>query len=226
MDIPLISAYAVDMEFFLDTANVKEIEEGVASGLIDGVTTNPSLVSKESSSFHEILKDICELVKGPTSAEVIATDFAGMIKEAEELAKISDHIVIKVPLTPDGLRACKKLTTNNIKVNVTLCFSTNQALLAAKADATYISPFVGRLDDIGQDGIGLIAEISDLYLTQSFETKILAASIRHPEHVHQAALCGADVSTMPFKVFNQLYKHPLTDIGIERFLADWKKTRK
>lgn len=211
------------MEFFLDTAEASEIEDAVKTGLIDGVTTNPSLVAKSGRSFTEVLKEICELVKGPTSAEVTSTDFAGMMKEAEALAKISDHIVIKVPLTKDGLMACRALRDQKIPVNVTLCFSANQALLAAKAGASYISPFIGRLDDIGVDGLKLIEEISEIYQAQGFETKILAASIRHPEHIRSCALMGADVATMPTKIFHQLFHHPLTDSGLEKFLADWKK---
>jgi transaldolase len=213
------------MKFFLDTANIDEIREVAETGLLDGVTTNPSLVAKEKRKFEDVVADICQIVKGPTSAEVISLEYKGMIEEAEKLAKISDHVVIKVPLTEEGLKACKHLSDNNIRVNVTLCFSTNQALLAAKAGATYISPFIGRLDDIGKDGMAMIDEISQLYATHRFETKILAASIRHTEHLRQSALAGADVATMPYKVFKQLYKHPLTDIGIERFLADWKKAQ-
>lgn len=213
------------MKFFLDTANIDEIKKGVQTGMIDGVTTNPSLVSKEGKNFESVMAEICEIVKGPTSAEVIATDFDGMMKEGLSLAKISEHIVIKVPLTMDGLRACKELRAQDIQVNVTLCFSANQALLAAKADATYISPFIGRLDDVGTDGMGLIDEIASLYAVQDFDTQILAASIRHPEHVRQAAIIGAHVATMPYKVLEQLYKHPLTDRGIEQFLADWKKLK-
>lgn len=213
------------MKFFLDTANIEEIREAAKSGLIDGITTNPSLVSKETRSFPEILKEVCEIIQGPVSAEVIATEYSAMMKEAEILAEISPHIVIKVPLTPDGLRACKSLRENDVAVNVTLCFSANQALLAAKAGATYISPFIGRLDDIGQEGMLLIEEIYELYAVQAFETEILAASIRHPEHVLRAAKAGADVATMPAKIFHQLFKHPLTDQGLEKFLADAKKIK-
>ncbi|PIR22643.1 MAG: fructose-6-phosphate aldolase [Deltaproteobacteria bacterium CG11_big_fil_rev_8_21_14_0_20_45_16] len=213
------------MKFFLDTANIDEIREAAETGLIDGVTTNPSLVAKEKRPFEDIVKEICQIVKGPTSAEVIATDYKAMMPEAEKLAKISEHVVIKVPLTRDGLRACKTLREQKIPVNVTLCFSANQALLAAKAGATYISPFIGRLDDIGQEGMALISEIADLYASQGFSTQILAASIRHTEHIRQAALLGAQVATMPYKVFEQLYHHPLTDSGLQRFLADWKKTQ-
>lgn len=213
------------MKFFLDTANIEEIKDAAATGLIDGVTTNPSLVAKEGRPFHEVVKQVCEIVKGPTSAEVLSTEYSGMIKEAKELAKISDHVVIKVPLTKDGLRTCLTLSQDGIPVNVTLCFSTNQALLAAKAGASYISPFIGRLDDIGEKGVELIQDIVRLYLTHGFETEVLAASIRHPDHVRQVALAGAHVATMPFKVFNQLYQHPLTDKGLETFLADWSKTK-
>jgi len=213
------------MKIFLDTANLDEIREAVKTGLIDGVTTNPSLVAKENRSFKEILKEVCELVKGPTSAEVVALDHAGMMKEAEELAKISSHIVIKVPLTPEGLKACKDLSNQKIAVNVTLCFSAVQALLAAKAGATYISPFLGRLDDIGQEGMRLIEEIRSIYDNYEYQTQILAASIRHPEHVLRVAQIGADVGTMPKKVFEMLYKHPLTDRGLEQFLNDWKKAK-
>lgn len=213
------------MKIFLDTANIDEIRDAAITGLIDGVTTNPSLVSKEQRSFHELLKEVCEIVKGPTSAEVIALDFAGMMREAETLAKISEHIVIKVPLTPDGLRACKELSARRIKVNVTLCFSAVQALLAAKAGATYISPFIGRLDDVGQEGMHLIEEIVRVYKNYGFSTQVLAASIRHPEHVLRSALLGAHVGTMPKKVFDMLYKHPLTDRGIDQFLKDWQKLK-
>lgn len=213
------------MKFFLDTAEVEEINNALQSGLVDGVTTNPSLIAKSGRDFKEVVKEIAELVKGPTSAEVISTDYSGMMKEAEELIKLSEHIVIKVPLTPNGLRACYQLTQNEVKVNVTLCFSTSQALLAAKAGATYISPFIGRLDDIGQDGMQLIGEIRQLYDNYGYETQILAASIRHTEHVRQAALIGADVGTMPTKVFHQMFKHPLTELGLEQFLADWHKTK-
>ncbi len=213
------------MKIFLDTANLDEIREAATTGLIDGVTTNPSLVAKETRSFKEILKEVCEIVKGPTSAEVISTDYAGMVKEASELVKISEHIVIKVPLTPDGLRACKELSSKKIAVNVTLCFSALQALLAAKAGATYISPFLGRLDDVGAEGMRLIEEIRVIYDNYGYETQILAASIRHPEHVLRVAQIGADVATMPKKVFDMMYKHPLTDRGLEQFLKDWKNAK-
>jgi transaldolase len=213
------------MKIFLDTANLDEIKEAARSGLIDGVTTNPSLVAKEGRSFREILKEVCEIVKGPTSAEVLALDFDGMLKEALELAKISEHIVIKVPLTPEGLRTCKELAGRQIRVNVTLCFSAVQALLAAKAGAAFISPFLGRLDDVGQEGMRLIQEIRVIYDNYRFPTQILAASIRHPEHVLRAAQFGADVATMPKKVFDMLYKHPLTDRGLDQFLKDWQSAK-
>lgn len=213
------------MKIFLDTANIEEIRAAADSGLVDGITTNPSLVSKESRSFAEILKDVCDLIQGPVSAEVVATDFEGMLKEGLALAEISPHIVVKVPLTPSGLKACKALREKDVAVNVTLCFSAVQALLAAKAGATYISPFLGRLDDIGQEGMRLIEEIYQIYAVQAFETEILAASIRHPEHVLRAAKAGADVVTLPPKVFHQLFQHPLTDAGLAKFLEDAKKIK-
>jgi transaldolase len=211
------------MKFFLDTANLSEIREAAQTGLIDGVTTNPSLVAKEGKSFKEILKEITSLVNGPISAEVVSTDYEGMVKEAKPLAELHKNIVIKVPLTVDGLRTCQTLSRSGVKVNVTLCFSANQALLAAKAGATYISPFVGRLDDISEYGMGLIKDIVKIYRNYDFKTEVLAASIRNPVHVLESALAGAHVATMPFSVFQQLYKHPLTDKGLEKFLADWKK---
>jgi transaldolase len=212
------------MKIFLDTANLQEIKDAAATGLIDGVTTNPSLVAKESRSFPEILKEVCQIVDGSVSAEVIATDFEGMMKEAQPLAAIHKNITIKVPLTPDGLRACKALSKEGKKVNVTLCFSASQALLAAKAGATFISPFVGRLDDISENGMHLIRDIVQIYKNYGFKTEVLAASIRHPMHVVEAALAGAHVGTMPYKVFQMLFKHPLTDRGLEQFLADSKKS--
>lgn len=213
------------MKFFIDTANLEEIKEAVALGLIDGVTTNPSLVAKEGDvDFKEHIAKICELVKGDVSAEVTALDTAGMLAEGRELAKIAPNVVIKVPLTLDGLKACRTFREEGTKVNVTLCFSAAQALLAAKAGASYISPFIGRLDDIGQDGMALIRDIVDIYANYNFETEVLAASIRHPMHIVDCALAGADVSTIPFKVIQQLVKHPLTDKGLEGFLNDWKKS--
>jgi len=211
------------MKFFIDTANVKEIREAARLGVLDGVTTNPSLVAKEGRDFHEVLREIVSLVNGPISAEVIATDKEGMMNEGRELARIHPNIVIKVPLTQDGLQACKALHSEGIKTNVTLCFSPSQALLAAKAGATYVSPFVGRLDDISHDGMELIGIIRTIYDNYGYETEILVASVRSPRHVVEAALAGADVATIPFSVVTQLIKHPLTDIGQEKFLADWKK---
>lgn len=212
------------MEFFLDTGNVDEITQASQWGLIDGVTTNPSLIAKTGRDQKDVIKEICSLINGPISAEVISTDKNGMIKEAEELAKIHDNVVIKLPLTEDGIATCGVLSQQNIKTNVTLCFSSNQALLAAKNGATYISPFIGRLDDIGHDGMGLIDEIRRVYDNYGYTTQILAASIRHSDHVRQAALVGADVATMPYNVIKALFKHPLTDIGLEKFLADHQKS--
>ncbi|MFC4623743.1 fructose-6-phosphate aldolase [Daeguia caeni] len=212
------------MKFFVDTADVNEIRELNNLGLVDGVTTNPSLIAKSGRNILEVTKEICGIVKGPVSAEVTATDFDGMIKEAAVLAKIADNICIKLPLTLDGLKACKKLTSEGLKTNVTLCFSANQALLAAKAGATYISPFIGRLDDTGINGMELIAEIRSIYDNYDFRTEILAASIRTVNHVKEAALIGADVATIPPATLKALVKHPLTDKGLEAFLADWAKT--
>lgn len=210
------------MKIFIDSANIEEIRAAAETGLIDGVTTNPSLFAKEKVNFEESLKEICQIVKGPTSAEVIETSFEEMLSQGKKLAQISEHIVIKVPLTPEGLRACKELSHQGIRVNVTLCFSATQALLAAKAGATYISPFIGRLDDQGQEGMQLIEDIVEIYGNYGFQTQVLAASIRHPEHVLRSALAGADVATVPYKVFQMLFKHPLTDIGVDKFLKDWK----
>jgi transaldolase len=212
------------MKFFVDTANVAEIRDLAATGLLDGVTTNPSLIKKAGRDFKEVVKEICGLVDGPVSAEVVALDHAGMMKEAETLIPIADNICIKVPLTVDGLKTCKALTTRGIMVNVTLCFSANQALLAAKAGATFISPFVGRLDDISWDGLQLIEDIRSIYDNYDFETEILAASLRHPVHVLECAKIGADVATMPADVIKKLFHHPLTDKGLEQFVADWKAT--
>jgi len=212
------------MKFFADTAEVAEIRELVEIGLLDGVTTNPSLVHKSGRNFIEVVREIASFVSGPVSAEVVALDHPGMMREADVLRKIADNVVIKVPLTPDGLKSCKALTGEGTKVNVTLCFSAAQALLAAKAGATYISPFLGRLDDIGQDGMDLIADIRLIYDNYDFETQILAASIRHPIHVLQAAKLGADVMTAPPKIIHMLFKHPLTDAGIASFLKDWQES--
>ncbi|MGB2750897.1 MAG: fructose-6-phosphate aldolase [Pyrinomonadaceae bacterium] len=213
------------MKFFIDTANLDEIREANELGMIDGVTTNPSLVAKEGDiDFKEHIAAICALVEGDVSAEVTALDTAGMLAEGRELAKIADNVVIKVPLTLDGLKACRTFRAEGTKVNVTLCFSAAQALLAAKAGASYISPFIGRLDDIAQDGMQLIRDIVQIYDNYGFATEVLAASIRHPVHIVDCALAGADVATIPFKVIQQLVKHPLTDKGLEGFLNDWKKS--
>lgn len=214
------------MKFFIDTANLDEISQANEMGLIDGVTTNPSLIAKEGDiDFKEHIGKICAMVKGDISAEVVSLDAEGMLKEGRELAKIADNVVIKCPLTLDGLKATRTFTSEGIKTNVTLCFSAAQALLAAKAGATYISPFIGRLDDISQDGMQLISDIVQIYENYDYQTQVLAASIRHPMHIVQAALIGADVCTIPFKTLSQLVKHPLTDKGIESFLSDWKKAQ-
>ena len=212
------------MKFFVDTADVKEIQELNALGLLDGVTTNPSLILKSGGKIDEVTKQICDIVEGPVSAEVTATDFDGMMKEAKVLARIADNVCIKVPLTLDGLKACRAIRAEGRMVNVTLCFSANQALLAAKAGATFISPFIGRLDDMGFDGMEVIAEIRQVYDNYGFDTEILAASIRTPDHVKRAAQIGADVATIPPATLKALVKHPLTDKGLEQFLADWAKT--
>lgn len=212
------------MKFFADTADTREIADLAASGLLDGVTTNPSLIHKAGRDFLEVVKEICGIVEGPVSAEVVALDHDGMMREAEILRKIADNVAVKVPLTIDGLKTCKALTDDGTMVNVTLCFSANQALLAAKAGATFISPFVGRHDDIGFDGMQLISDIRLIYDNYDFETEILVASVRHPIHVLEAAKLGADVMTAPPSVIRALVKHPLTDKGIEGFLADWAKT--
>ncbi len=214
------------MEFFLDTGIVDEIKEAVEWGLVDGVTTNPTLIAQSGRTQEDVIKEICGLVDGPISAEVISTDKMGMLKEAEVLAKIHDNIVIKLPLTIDGISACKVLSEQKIKTNVTLCFSVNQALLAAKNGATYISPFIGRLDDIGQSGMNLIEEIRMVYDNYGFPTQILAASVRHSDHVREASLVGADVATMPLKCMKSLFNHPLTDLGLQQFLADHAKTQR
>lgn len=213
------------MKLFLDTANVDEIREIHAWGVLAGVTTNPSLIAREGRDFVATIHEICEIVDGPVSAEVVAPDTAGMVREGRLLAQVHDHVVVKVPLTPAGLGATRQLADDGIRVNVTLCFQPVQALLAARAGATYISPFLGRLDDLGQDGMQLIAEIVEIYRTQpDITTNVLAASIRHPLHVAQAALAGADVATIPTGVFRKLASHPLTDKGNAAFLADWEKT--
>jgi transaldolase len=214
------------MLIFIDSANVKEIEELAQCGLIDGVTTNPTLIAKENQPAKELLKKICSLTEGPVSAEVISQDTEGMVKEAEDLSRIAPNIVIKIPLTKEGLKAVRALSKENIKTNVTLCFSPTQALLAAKAGADYISPFIGRLDDISQKGMELIKKIKQIYTNYNFKTKIIVASVRNPLHILEAALIGADIVTAPFLVIEQLIKHPLTDIGIQRFLEDYKKIPK
>jgi len=213
------------MKFFIDTANIDEIRDAARLGILDGVTTNPSLVAKEGRKFEAVIAEICTIVDGPISAEVTALDFDGMMAQAHPLAKIHKNVTIKVPLTKDGLRACKALRGEGTQVNVTLCFSPSQALLAAKCGATFISPFVGRLDDVSQDGMELIRQIRVIYDNYGYTTQILAASIRHPMHVVDCALAGADVGTMPYKVMTQLYEHPLTDLGLKKFLEDWEKLK-
>jgi transaldolase len=214
------------LKFFIDTADVAEIKKALDLGLCDGVTTNPSLVAKTGRSFDDVLREIVSIVHGPVSAEVTAVDFDGMMKEAHVYAKFAPNVVIKVPLILEGLKAVKALTSEGIRTNVTLCFSANQALLAAKAGATYVSPFVGRLDDISEDGMALIAQILEIYRNYDFGTQVLVASVRNPLHVVQAARMGADVATIPFSVLAQLAQHPLTDIGLKKFLADWEKVPK
>ena len=211
------------MKLFLDTANVKEIQEAASIGLLDGVTTNPSLVSKEGRSFRDVLQEVCQLVDGPISAEVVIVEAEAMIKEGRELAKIHKNIVVKCPLIPEGLKATKKLTSEGIRVNVTLCFSPTQALLAAKAGAWCVSPFIGRLDDVSSDGMELIRQIVTIYRNYQYKTLVLVASVRHPQHVVEAALAGGDICTMPYAVYQQLFKHPLTDVGLKKFLADWSE---
>ena len=212
------------MKFFVDTAEIKDIKELYETGLLDGVTTNPSLIAKSGRDFKEVIAEICALVPGPVSAEVASLEYEGMIAEGEHLAKIAENVVIKLPLTMDGLKACKYFSSKGIKTNVTLCFSANQALLAAKVGATYISPFLGRLDDINLDGVELIENIRQIYDNYGFETQILSASIRSPNHVTQVALAGSDVATIPPDVIRKLANHPLTNAGIEGFLKDWKAT--
>lgn len=211
------------MKFFIDTANIEEIRKTNELGLLDGVTTNPSLVAKEGREFKEVIREICSIVDGPVNAEVVSTDTDGMLKEARDLVKLADNIVVKIPLISEGLRAVKMLSNEGIKTNVTLCFSPIQALMAAKAGAAYISPFIGRLDDISQRGMDLVEQIVTIYDNYGYDTEVLVASIRNPVHVLEAAMVGADIATIPFKVMDQLISHPLTDIGLEKFLADWKK---
>ncbi|MCP5005988.1 MAG: fructose-6-phosphate aldolase [Planctomycetes bacterium] len=214
------------MKFFIDTADVNQIREAESLGILDGVTTNPTLISKTGRPFEETITEICSIVNGPVSAEVVSTDVEGILQEARTLAKIAENIVIKIPLIKEGLKAVKILTEEGIRVNVTLCFSSNQALLAAKVGATYISPFVGRLDDKGHTGMDVIEEIRTIYDNYGFETQIIVASIRTPLHVRDAALMGADIATIPFDVFNKIVQHPLTDDGLKNFLADWEKVPK
>jgi len=211
------------MQFFIDTANLDEIKEAQSMGVLNGVTTNPSLMSKESGEFEDIIRAICEIVDGPVSAEVVSTDFDGMMAEARKNAAIHEQVVVKIPITLDGLKAVKACSNEGIRTNVTLCFSPTQALMAAKAGASYISPFIGRLDDLGQDGMELIATIRQIYNNYGFDTQVLAASLRSPKHVVECALAGADVVTLPPDVLKKLLTHPLTDSGLERFLADWEK---
>lgn len=214
------------MKLFIDSANVNEIREAAAMGLVDGVTTNPSLVAKEGRPFKQAIEEICQIVNGPISAEVTAVDTEGMLREGRELAKIHPNVVVKVPLIPEGLKATRVFADEGVKTNVTLCFSPNQALLAAKAGAAFVSPFVGRLDDISEEGMGLIRQIVTMFKNYEFKTQVLVASVRHPVHVVEAALIGADVATMPYAVMMQLVKHPLTDIGLKKFLEDWEKLPK
>jgi transaldolase len=213
------------MKLFIDSGNLKEIEALVPLGIIDGITTNPSLLAKEGGDYRTLLKKICRTVQGPTSAEVVATEASAMVAEGRDLATIDEHIVVKVPFGREGVKACKQLASEGIRVNVTLVFSPTQALLAAKVGATYVSPFIGRLDDIATEGMGLIEQIVDIYENYDFLTEILVASVRHPVHVVQAARLGADVCTCPAAVIEAMFKHPLTDIGLERFLKDWEKAQ-
>jgi transaldolase len=213
------------MKLFVDSGSVKDIEALAAIGILDGVTTNPSLLAKEGGDYRQILKRICDIVKGPVSGEVVATDYAGMVREGRDIAAIDEHMVVKVPLTRDGVKACKTLSSEGMRVNVTLIFSATQAWLAAKAGASYVSPFVGRLDDIGNMGMTVVREIVDLFDNADYPTEVLVASVRNPIHVIEAARMGADVVTVPAAVIDQLFKHPLTDIGLEKFLKDWEKAQ-
>jgi transaldolase len=214
------------VKFFVDTANIEEIKKAKELGLLDGVTTNPTLVAKEKREFRGLIQEICHIADGPVNAEVVSTESEGMIAEAKELVKIAENIVVKIPLIKEGLKAVKRLSSDGIKTNVTLCFSPVQALMAAKAGAAYISPFVGRLDDISNRGMELVEQIVTIYGNYGYETEVIVASIRNPVHVLDAALMGADIATMPYKVMEQLISHPLTDIGLEKFLADWRKMEK
>ena len=214
------------MKFFIDTANIEEIKKANALGMVDGVTTNPSLIAKEKRPFEELLREICELVDGPVNGEAVSLDAEGMVEEGRKLSAFHPNIVVKIPMTTEGLKAVKILSAENIKTNVTLIFSPMQALMAAKAGASYASPFVGRLDDISQVGMDLVNDIMNIYGNYGYETEVIVASVRNPIHVVEAALMGADIATLPFKVIDQLAKHPLTDIGMEKFLADWEKRAK
>jgi transaldolase len=213
------------VKLFIDTANVAEITEAASWGILDGVTTNPSLVAKEGRSYHELVSEIARLVPGPVSAEVIATDADGMEKEGRELASLAENVVVKLPITTDGIKVCARFSEEGIATNLTLCFSPAQALLVAKAGATYVSPFVGRIDDVGQDGMQLVREIVQIYDAYEFPTQVLVASVRHPQHVVESALAGADVATVPFKVLQQLFRHPLTDVGLQRFISDFRTAK-
>lgn len=213
------------MKFFIDTANIDEIKEALSMGMVDGVTTNPTLIAKEARPFQEIITEICKIVNGPISAEVISTDHYGMVKEARELATLHKNIVVKIPMTTDGLKATRKLSDEGIRTNVTLVFSPLQALMAAKAGAAFVSPFVGRLDDISQDGLVLVEQIAEIYSNYAFDTEIIVASVRNPLHVLEAALLGADIATIPFNVLSKLAAHPLTDKGLKAFLDDWQKSQ-
>ena len=213
------------MKLFVDTGSVKDVEALTAIGVLDGVTTNPSLLAKEGGDYRQILKKICQIVKGPVSGEVVATDYAGMVREGRDIAAIDEHMVVKVPFTKDGVRACRTLSSEGIRVNVTLIFSATQAWLAAKAGASYVSPFVGRLDDIGTTGMTVVREIVDIFDNSEYATEVLVASVRNPIHVIEAARMGADVVTVPAAVIEQCFKHPLTDIGLEKFLKDWEKAQ-
>ncbi|HMA76869.1 MAG TPA: fructose-6-phosphate aldolase [Candidatus Krumholzibacteriaceae bacterium] len=214
------------MKFFIDTANVQQIREAAELGVLDGVTTNPTLLSREEGGFKDILKEICSIVPGPVSAEVVSLEADGMVKEGKELCKIADNIIIKVPCIREGIKAIGKFKAEGIKTNATLCFSANQGLLVAKAGATYVSPFVGRIDDVGSPGLDLVSDLVMIFNNYSFTSQIIVSSIRSVQHVYEAALMGADVATIPLKVIEQLIKHPLTDVGIEKFLADWEKVEK
>ena len=214
------------MKFFIDTANLSEIREAASLGIIDGCTTNPTLLSKEKGSYKEILGEICSIIEGPVSAEVVSLEADGMVKEGKELCKIADNIIIKVPCIREGIKALGMFKKEGIQTNATLCFSANQGLIVAKAGATYVSPFVGRIDDVGNPGMDLVREIVQIYHNYAFSTQVIVSSVRHPQHVYESALSGADVATIPFKVLEQLIKHPLTDAGIKSFLADWEKVQK